>query len=107
MNEYNHPVSVPLDLETEYKNLVESLSKVGKQFKISKEAINIDSLKDMIEKNPSIIHISSHGAFDKKTNEFYLAIEKNRDNIGHEDKINESRLRTLLGEKGKNKEIDN
>lgn len=100
VNKEGYASSVPLDLETEYKNLVDSLTKVGRQFNITREAINIDSLKDAIDKNPFIIHISSHGAFDKKINEFYLAIE-NYKKIGQEDKIPESRLKKLLGDKNK------
>lgn len=44
---------------------------------------------------PEIIHISSHGAFDKFKKEFYLAIE-NKDEVGQEDRIPQSRLTTLL-----------
>ena len=44
-----------------------------------REAINCSSIAQMIEKKPKIIHISSHGAFDK---EFFLAIEKEGDETG-------------------------
>lgn len=37
-----------------------------------KQAINFESLKQMIARKPKIIHISCHGDFDKETNEFYL-----------------------------------
>lgn len=47
-----------------------------------REAINCTSIAQMIEKKPAIIHISSHGAFDKKSKEFFLAIEKEKDETG-------------------------
>ena len=42
------------------------LKETGKDFKIVKQAINYESLKSMIAKQPSIIHISCHGDYDKE-----------------------------------------
>ena len=41
----------------------------------------------MIGENPKIIHISSHGAKNFKTNKFYLAAECEGDKMGIEDKL--------------------
>ena len=54
-------VSMPLDLDAEYLNLVDNLRHTGKEFSIKKEAINFQSLSQIISKNPKIIHISAHG----------------------------------------------
>ena len=55
------PVDVPLDLDSEYLHLVDILRHTGKQFKIQREAINVETLNQIIRKNPKIIHISCHG----------------------------------------------
>lgn len=90
------PVSVPLDLETEYEMLLMELKKAKKQFKIKKESINHVSLNRMIGENPKIIHISSHGAKDPKSGKFYLAAECEGDKMGIEDKLDQERLTELL-----------
>ena len=51
-------------------------------------------MQQIIDNNPKIIHISSHGAYDSQMEEFYLAIE-GLDN-GMEDLFSESRLSKLL-----------
>jgi hypothetical protein len=48
------------------------LQDTKKDFKIAKEVINWESLKQMIAKKPTIIHISCHGDYDKEKKEFYL-----------------------------------
>lgn len=82
-------VHSPLDLETEYRALKDNLRGIGKKFLIKKEAITYMSLQKIIKKNPKMIHISSHGAYDKEFKEFYLAIEScdNGLNVGMEDKF--------------------
>lgn len=94
------PVAVPLEVNQEYIDLVESLKRAGKQFQIKKEAINSDTLGDMIDKKPSIIHISSHGAFDRQKEEFYLAVENKKDKIGIEYKLYEDNLKHILNVRG-------
>ena len=88
------PVDTPLDLENEYQNVVNNLKNTGKEFQILREAINIKSLDQVIKKNPKIIHISTHGAFDQETKEFYLVIEE--EGNGLEEKFTQRRLQNLL-----------
>lgn len=84
------PVENPLDLEGEYNCLKYRLKQTGKQFVIKKEAVNYQSLQQIIKKNPKIIHISSHGAFDYDLKEFFLAIEDYHN--GMEDRFSQQRL---------------
>lgn len=88
-------VDQPLDLETEYLDLVDNLQATGKQFTIIKEAVNCQSLALVISKKPKIIHISAHGALDPNSKEFYLAIEEVAN--GQEDRFSQARLSKLLG----------
>mmetsp|Transcript_37145 Transcript_37145/g.57019 ORF Transcript_37145/g.57019 Transcript_37145/m.57019 type:complete len:156 (-) Transcript_37145:673-1140(-) len=88
------PVNQPLNLEAEYQRVVDSLKTTNKQFTIKKEAINFQSLQQIIKMSPKVIHISAHGAYDSERKEFYLAIE-GLDN-GVEDLFSESRLSKLL-----------
>ena len=76
------PVSVPLDLDAEYEMLLSELKKSKRQFKIKRESINHVSLNRMMGENPKIIHISSHGAKDRKSGKFYLAAECEGDKMG-------------------------
>ena len=64
-------------------------------FSITKQAINFESLKEIISKKPQIIHISCHGDYDETNKEFYLQFE----GIGNAkaDKFSESRMLDLLG----------
>jgi hypothetical protein len=67
-----------------------------------REAINLQSLNQVIQKNPKIIHISAHGAYEKESKHFYLAIE-DAINSGLEDQFSEDRLANLLGVNSKEK----
>ena len=58
----------PLNLEEEYPMVLETLKSTGKHFSIKKEPINYQSLSLIIQQRPKILHISSHGFFDKKSN---------------------------------------
>lgn len=49
----------------------------------------------ILNKEPKIIHISCHGDYDQKTNSYYLAFEDK--DTGKLDKLNENRLKRLLG----------
>ena len=80
----------------EYRRLVEILKETNKEFRISKEAINYDSLKVMINKKPKMIHISCHGDYDNQSGEFYLIFEGVGDGVS--DRFNETRLQELIGE---------
>lgn len=68
---------VPLDLESEYMNIVKNLYHTNKQFNLIKKAMTIDSLTHVIMQNPKIIHISCHGSYDQveESKQFYLSIE--------------------------------
>lgn len=70
---------VRLDLDAEYEQIQDSLANAGKNFAIKREAISVDTLKQVITQyNPKIIHISCHGSYDElKDNrgQFYLSIE--------------------------------
>ena len=90
-------VNTPLDLNAEYDKIVDNLKQTGKTFNILKEAANAETFQQIICKNPKIIHISSHGAFDQDLKEFYLAIEGTSENIALEDKFSQTRLSQLLG----------
>ena len=64
--------SASLATESEYRRLVESLKWAEKEFKIAKEAINFETLKQIIAKKPKMIHISCHGAYSEQDKEFYI-----------------------------------
>lgn len=70
-----YAVETPLELDAEYQHIIDNLKTTGKQFSILKEAVNFESLQNIISKAPKIIHISCHGAYDTKMKEFYLALE--------------------------------
>ena len=56
---------VPLDLDSEYANICKNLYLTGKEFKIQRKALTLDSLSDVITENPAkILHLSCHGSFD-------------------------------------------
>ena len=88
-------VDTPLNLDGEYDRLVNHLKSTNKQFTILREAVNYQSLAEVIQQNPKIIHISSHGNYDSKTQQFYLNFEDIEN--GLEDKFSEQRLSRLLG----------
>lgn len=88
-------VSVPLDLEAEYETILENLESTGKTFTIEKIAMNTESLKKAVDRQPKIIHMSSHGAYDQEVQQYYLAIEDANDYC-LEDKIHSNRISTLL-----------
>ena len=67
---------MPLDLEKEYMDIKESIHNEEKAFSIKKVAINSRSLADTLTDNPKIIHISCHGDYDRKSDSYYLAFEK-------------------------------
>ena len=76
----------PLDLQIEYKQISQGLKNTNRQFTIMKEAVNNESLIQVVQKNPQIIHISCHGDFDKTGSEqFYLAFEDK--DTGKEHKV--------------------
>ena len=60
------PTYMPLDLEEEYKQIVDNISLAEKNFKIKKEAVNRNSLINAFNDSPKIIHISCHGDYDKE-----------------------------------------
>jgi hypothetical protein len=85
-----------LATDLEYRRLIEILRSTGKDFQISKQAINFESLKEMVARKPKIIHISCHGDFCDEQKEFYLQFEGIGDGVA--DKFYQSRLFDLLGE---------
>lgn len=99
------PCETPLNLEEEYPMVLETLKSTGKHFYIKKEPINYQSLSLIIQQRPKILHISSHGFFDKNTNQFYLAIEKEGKEGGLEDQFSSDRLSILLRQQSKGKQI--
>ena len=55
---------VPLDLDTEYANISNNLYLTGKEFRLQRRAMTLDSISDVITQNPKILHISCHGSYD-------------------------------------------
>lgn len=53
-----------LATDLEYRRLTDNLERTNKAFKITKETLNFESLKQAISVKPSIIHISCHGDYD-------------------------------------------
>lgn len=88
---------VPLDLETEYRQIVDSLEGLNKRFSIAKEAMTTGTLADIISKQPTMLHISCHGSFDTVDGQrqFYLSIEDNKNN-SCEQRLTVTKLRQLL-----------
>lgn len=67
-----------------------------------KEAVNNESLLAVVARNPKIIHISCHGAFDnEELKQFYLAFEQKDTGIEH--KFDQDLLTRMLS--GQNHEI--
>jgi len=79
---------MPLDLEKEYLDIKESICNEDKKFSIKKVAINSRSLSDTLTDNPKIIHISCHGDYDKESDSYYLAFEK--EHTGEEQRFMEN-----------------
>ena len=90
---------IRLDLDTEYEQIKESLTNAGKNFSMKREAISIDTLKQVItQDSPKILHISCHGSYDElKDNrgQFYLSIE-NQNADGTEYKLSQAKLESIL-----------
>jgi hypothetical protein len=63
---------------------------------MKKEAVNFESLKQILLSHPLIIHISCHGDYDEKERQYYLAFEEK--DTGVLDKLTEERLSSLLGD---------
>ena len=53
-----------LDTDNEYIQMVNDLKFTKKQFTIDKYLFNMDTFSKILAKQPSIIHVSCHGAFD-------------------------------------------
>ncbi len=90
------PIDAPLDTEIEFRQIFEFLKNCKKQFVIRKDAANFEVLKQVIASKPKIIHITCHGDYEAKLNEFYLAFEEK--DTGVLDKLNEKRITELLGD---------
>lgn len=86
---------IPLDLDNEYSNIANNLYLTGKEFRLQKRAMTLDSLTDVITNNPKILHISCHGSYDLKDGkkEFYISIEEKN---GKEIKLYQHKLKDML-----------
>ena len=56
-----------MDTENEIREIQRFIGQEKKGFVIRKEAANFESLKQVLSKQPKIIHISCHGDFDEKS----------------------------------------
>lgn len=86
---------VSLDLDNEYANISNNLYLTGKEFRLQRKAMTLDSLGDVISLNPKILHISCHGSFDLMDGqkEFYISIEREN---GQEYKLYQKKLKDML-----------
>lgn len=86
---------IPLDLDSEYANICKHLYSTGKEFRIQKRAMTLETLSDVITQNPKILHLSCHGSFELKNGEkqFYISIENDK---GQEFKLYQSKLQDML-----------
>lgn len=68
---------IPLDLDTEYNNIVNNLYRTGKEFRLKRMPFSVDSLQDIMLNSPKILHISCHGSFKEteKGKKFFISIE--------------------------------
>lgn len=64
--------TLKLALDMEFTKLCQTIRETEKEFKISKQPINFESVKTWMAKKPRILHISCHGDYDKQKKEFYL-----------------------------------
>ena len=58
------PIKDLLNVELEYNQLLLILKNTNKKFSIMKEAVNLETFRQVQTKEPKIIHISCHGDFD-------------------------------------------
>ena len=82
---------VPINYRLEIKKLVNLFENSNKEFYCLFECANEKKLRDAIIKQPKILHISSHGLFDKKR-EYSLHLEEK----GILQKIHQDRLREIF-----------
>ena len=97
------PLYDQLDCEEEYKKLVSILKQTQHLIRLTKTPLNFESFKQVLARKPKMIHISCHGDYDQKLKEFYLQFEQS--GTGILDKVNQSRLKDLIGSDGQNIQI--
>lgn len=79
------------------------MKKSQQNIRMNKTPLNFESFKQVLTRNPRMIHISCHGDYDKQLKEFYLQFEQS--GTGVLDKMSQSRLKELIGSDGKNIQI--
>ena len=86
-----------LDFESERRSIMDTLKNHGIGVSIRFDAATIETLSDVLDFHPTIIHISCHGNYDPDNGmQFYLAFEQSQ-RLGVLEKLNSDRLKTLLG----------
>ena len=71
----------PLDFEKEFMCIYNILKRMEKEILIRKDAGNFDTLSQVLNKQPKIIHISCHGDYDSSNDQFFLALEEKNTGI--------------------------
>ncbi len=102
------PFSDPLDTEKEFQHLCLYLSTHNpkKKFYVKREAATRSSLSQIIQEQPTILHISCHGLpSDKDRSTYSLAFESTNDR-GFLELFGEKELRSLLNLDDQNKVDD-
>ena len=68
----------PIDFEKEIINLVDTFKNSNKKITSRFEIANLDNLQEILRKNPKILHISCHGAYEEVDGQskFYLYFEE-------------------------------
>ena len=90
-----------LDFDSERNTIMNTLQNTGIGVNFRFDAATIENFSDVLDFNPTIIHISCHGNYDPdNAMQFYLAFEQSQ-KLGVLEKLNSDMLKTLLGARQK------
>ena len=63
-----YPIENNLNFDLEYSRLEQIIKENNKEFNIMKEPLNFESFRQIMLKEPKIVHISCHGDYDPNNN---------------------------------------
>ncbi len=92
---HEYSMGLPIDYQTEIQELTSSLTQTNKAVNIRIEPASIDSFNNLFLVKPKILHLSCHGDYDKRSEQYYLAFESSKE-LGLLDKLDTNKLGILL-----------
>jgi hypothetical protein len=93
--------SQPLSTDLEFERIIDLLKKTGKRFSVMKEVASQENLMAVLARKPMMLHISCHGDCEdtgrQQRKSFFLAFEGTEEQLCLMERLNEEKLRDLLG----------